>query len=304
MPKFGMQRDRQERSIMVDQEKPTSFPPQHQERQPGKEADMQPLPQAEMQNYQGSGKLQGKIALVTGGDSGIGRAVAIAYAKEGADVVVAYLNEHEDARQTRHYIEQAGRRCWLKAGDVGDPAFCAQLMQEVMSDCGGQLDILVNNAAEQHPQERLEDISDAQLERTFRTNIFSMFYLTRAALPHLKEGARIINTTSVTAYRGSSHLLDYSATKGAIVAFTRSLSQQLASGGILVNAVAPGPVWTPLIPSTFPADAVAQFGSSVPLGRAGQPDEIAPSYVFLASDGGSYMTGQVLHPNGGEVVNA
>ncbi len=218
--------------------------------------------------------------------------------------MVAYLNEHEDAEEVQRLIEQAGRRCMLMAGDVGDVEFCQQLIHSTMSDFGGRLDILVNNAAEQHPQQDIEAISEEQLEKTFRTNIFSMFHMVKAALPHLKEGARIINTTSVTAYRGSSHLLDYSATKGAIVAFTRSLSQQLAERGILVNAVAPGPVWTPLIPSTFPAEAVAKFGSNVPLSRAGQPDEIAPSYVFLASRDCSYMTGQVLHPNGGEVINA
>jgi NAD(P)-dependent dehydrogenase (short-subunit alcohol dehydrogenase family) len=289
---------------MAEQEKPNQFPPQHQDRQPGKESEMTPRPQAEMRNYAGSGKLAGKVALVTGGDSGIGRATAIAFAKEGADVVVVYLNEHEDAKETQRHIEQEGRRCMLLAGDVGDASFCQQAIHSAISDFGGSLDILVNNAAEQHPQKSLEDITPEQLERTFRTNIFSMFYLTKAALPHLKSGARIINTTSVTAYRGSGHLLDYSATKGAIVAFTRSLSQQLAERGILVNAVAPGPVWTPLIPSTFPPEAVEKFGSDVPLSRAGQPDEIAPCYVFLASPEVSYMTGQVLHPNGGEVVNA
>lgn len=288
---------------MAEQEKPQQFPPQHQDRQPGRESEMAPLPQAEMRDYTGSGKLAGKIALVTGGDSGIGRATAIAFAKEGADVVVVYLEEHEDAKVTQRHIEQQGRRCMLLAGDIGDPKFCEQAIHSAISDFGGRLDILVNNAAEQHPQNTLADITPEQLERTFRTNIFSMFYLTKAALPHLKSGARIINTTSVTAYRGSGHLLDYSATKGAIVAFTRSLSQQMAEQGILVNAVAPGPVWTPLIPSTFPADEVATFGSDVPLGRAGQPDEIAPCYVFLASADASYMTGQVLHPNGGEIVN-
>jgi NAD(P)-dependent dehydrogenase (short-subunit alcohol dehydrogenase family) len=288
---------------MGQQEKPTSFPPQHQNQQPGKESAMQPQPQAEMRDYVGSGKLEGKVALITGGDSGIGRAAAIAFAKEGADVVVAYLNEHDDAKETQRLIEEAGRRCMLMAGDIGDANFCQQLIHSTISDFGGRLDIVVNNAAEQHPQQEITDISEEQLERTFRTNLFSMFYIVKAALPHLKEGARIINTTSVTAYRGSGHLLDYSATKGAIVAFTRSLSQQLAERGILVNAVAPGPVWTPLIPSTFPEEEVAKFGSNVPLGRAGQPDEIAPCYVFLASRDASYMTGQVLHPNGGEVIN-
>ncbi|HYD80479.1 MAG TPA: SDR family oxidoreductase [Paucimonas sp.] len=289
---------------MMQDDKPTSFPPQHQRGEPGRETLMHPPPQDRMEKYRGSGKLEDKIALVTGGDSGIGRAVAVAFAKEGADVAVAFFNEHEDAEETRRLVEGAGRRCLLLAGDIGDPEFCRQIIHAVVSDFGhGRLDILVNNAAEQHPQESLEKITDIQLERTFRTNIFSMFYLTRAALPHLKPGARIINTTSVTAYRGSSHLLDYAATKGAILAFTRSLSQQLAGRGIHVNAVAPGPIWTPLIPASFPAEHVAEFGKNTTLGRAGQPDEVAPSYVFLASDDASYMTGQTLHPNGGEVVN-
>jgi NAD(P)-dependent dehydrogenase (short-subunit alcohol dehydrogenase family) len=289
---------------MTQQDKPTSFPPQQQRGEPGRETAMQPQPQDRMEHYTGSGKLEGKIALVTGGDSGIGRAVAIAFAKEGADVAIGYFNEHDDAKETQRLVEAAGRRCQLLAGDVGDSEFCRQMVHAVVSDFSrGRLDILVNNAAEQYPQESIEKISDAQLERTFRTNIFSMFYLVRAALPHLKPGARIINTTSVTAYRGSSHLLDYSATKGAILAFTRSLSQQLAQRGIHVNAVAPGPIWTPLIPASFPAEHVAQFGKDTTLGRAGQPDEVAPSYVFLASDDASYMTGQVLHPNGGEVIN-
>ena len=289
---------------MSQQDKPSSFPPQQQRGEPGREAPMQPQPQDRMENYRGSGKLDGKVALVTGGDSGIGRAVAIAFAKEGADVAVAYLNEHDDAKETQRLIEATGRRCLLLAGDVGDSEFCRQIVHSVVSDFGhGKFDILVNNAAEQHLQDSIEKITDAQLEQTFRTNIFSMFYLVRAALPHLKPGARIINTTSVTAYRGSSHLLDYSATKGAILAFTRSLSQQLAQRGIYVNAVAPGPIWTPLIPASFPAEHVANFGKDTTLGRAGQPDEVAPSYVFLASDDSSYMTGQVLHPNGGEVIN-
>jgi NAD(P)-dependent dehydrogenase (short-subunit alcohol dehydrogenase family) len=289
---------------MTDQDKPTSLPPQQQRGEPGRETLMDPQPQDRMEHYRGSGKLDGKIALVTGGDSGIGRAVAIAFAKEGADVAVAYLNELEDAKETQQLIEATGRRCLLLAGDVGDSAFCSQLVHAAVSDFGGgKLDIVVNNAAEQYPQESIDKITDAQLERTFRTNIFSMFYIVREALPHLKLGARIINTASVTAYRGSAHLLDYSATKGAIVAFTRSLSQQLASRGIYVNAVAPGPIWTPLIPASFPADKVAKFGQDTTLGRAGQPDEVAPSYVFLASADASYMTGQVLHPNGGEVIN-
>ncbi|MGE5652032.1 SDR family oxidoreductase [Noviherbaspirillum sp. UKPF54] len=285
----------------MPQEKPNIFP-QHQDHQPGSEAAMSPRPQAEGKNYKGSGKLKGKIALISGGDSGIGRAVAIAFAKEGANVVISYLDEHQDAQETRRLIEAEGRECVTLAGDVGDPAFCKKMVETTVSSFG-KLDVLVNNAAQQYPQASIADISDEQLEKTFRINIFSMFYTVRAALPHLKPGARIINTTSVTAYRGSSHLLDYSATKGAIVAFTRSLSQQLAEKGIYVNAVAPGPVWTPLIPSTFPPEHVAQFGEKVPLGRPGQPDEIAPAYVYLACDDASYMTGQVLHPNGGEVIN-
>lgn len=286
----------------MPEEKAQSIPAQHQEHQPGKEAEMQPRPLAEMKNYKGSGKLKGKVALVTGGDSGIGRAAAIAFAKEGADLVIAYLDEHEDAQETQRHVEAEGRECVLVAGDVADPEFCRKMVDTAISSFG-RLDVLVNNAAQQYPQQSIADISDEQLEKTFRTNIFSMFYTVRAALPHLKEGARIINTTSVTAYRGSAHLLDYSSTKGAIVAFTRSLSQQLAQKKILVNAVAPGPVWTPLIPSSFPEDKVEGFGEKVPLGRAGQPDEIAPCYVFLASEDATYMTGQVMHPNGGEVIN-
>jgi NAD(P)-dependent dehydrogenase (short-subunit alcohol dehydrogenase family) len=284
------------------EEKQQVLPPQHQERQPGVEYKMHPLPKSEDPQYKGSGKLEGKVALITGGDSGIGRAVAILYAREGADVSIVYLNEHKDAQETRRQVEQEGQRCLLIAGDIGDTAFCKDAVEQTVKELGG-LNILVNNAAEQHPQEKIENISPEQLERTFRTNIFSMFYLTQAALKHMKAGSVIVNTTSVTAYRGSPALIDYSATKGAIVAFTRSLSGQLAERGIRVNAVAPGPIWTPLIPSTFPADKVATFGSDVPLKRPGQPEEVAPSYVFLASDDSSYMTGQILHPNGGEVIN-
>ncbi|WP_019140396.1 SDR family oxidoreductase [Noviherbaspirillum massiliense] len=287
---------------MANQEKPNIFP-QHQEHQPGSEAAMSPQPEAEGKNYKGSGKLKGKVAIVTGGDSGIGRATAIAFAKEGANLVIAYLDEHEDAQETQRLIEAEGRECMILAGDVSAPAFCQKVVDTAVSSFG-RLDVLVNNAAQQYPQQSITDISDEQLEKTFRTNIFSQFYMVRAAVPHLKEGARIINTTSVTAYRGSSHLVDYAATKGAIVAFTRSLSQQLAQKKIYVNAVAPGPIWTPLIPSSFSPQQVTKFGSDVPLGRPGQPDEVAPCYVFLACEDSSYMTGQVLHPNGGEVVNA
>jgi NAD(P)-dependent dehydrogenase (short-subunit alcohol dehydrogenase family) len=284
-------------------QKDNAIPPQHQDHQPGSEAAMSPRPEAEGRNYRGCGKLKGKVALITGGDSGIGRAAAIAFAKEGANVMITYLDEHEDAKETQKYIEAEGRECIALAGDVADAQFCRKMVDTAVSSFG-RLDVLVNNAAQQYPQKSIEDISEEQLEKTFRTNVFSMFHTVKAALPHLKPGARIINTTSVTAYRGSAHLLDYSATKGAIVAFTRSLSQQLAERGILANAVAPGPVWTPLIPSSFDAEKVAKFGEDVPLGRPGQPDEIAPAYVYLASDDSSYMTGQVLHPNGGEVVNA
>jgi NAD(P)-dependent dehydrogenase (short-subunit alcohol dehydrogenase family) len=285
---------------MMTKEK--DIPEQHQPRQPGREAEMVPQPESSVAEYKGSDKLKSKVAIITGGDSGIGRAVAIAFAKEGADVVIAYLEEHEDANETKAKIEECGTRCVLIKGDVGDEEFCAEVVSKAVSTFG-HLDILVNNAAEQHVRESIEDIDSAQLEKTFRTNIFSMFHMVKAALPHLKKGARIVNTTSVTAYKGSPHLLDYSATKGAIVAFTRSLSLQLIERGIHVNAVAPGPIWTPLIPSTFPPDKVGKFGKDVPMKRPGQPDEVAPCYVFLASADSAYMAGQVLHPNGGTIVN-
>jgi NAD(P)-dependent dehydrogenase (short-subunit alcohol dehydrogenase family) len=278
-------------------------PPQHQNQQPGIEAEMTPKPKSQDSKYRAAGKLEGKVALITGGDSGIGRSVAILYAQEGADVAIVYLNEDQDAEETKRLVEAQGKRCLTIKGDLGEEQFCQQAVQQTVQELG-HLDILVNNAAEQHPQESIEKISAEQLERTFRTNIFSMFFLTKAALPHLKEGSSIINTTSVTAYKGNPQLLDYSSTKGAIVAFTRSLSQSLVEKGIRVNGVAPGPIWTPLIPSTFPEEKVKSFGKQVPMQRAGQPEEVAPSYVFLASDDSSYMSGQILHPNGGEVVNA
>jgi NAD(P)-dependent dehydrogenase (short-subunit alcohol dehydrogenase family) len=264
---------------------------------------MRPRPHAENPGTPGVGKLDGKVALITGGDSGIGRAVALAFAREGADVAIVYRNEHADARQAVRLVAEHGRRAIRIAGDVGQEAFCRRAVRLTIRNLG-RLDVLVNNAGEQHPQSRLQDITASQLERTFRTNIFSFFFLTKAALRHLRRGSAIINTASVTAYRGSPYLLDYAATKGAIVSFTRSLSQSLASRGIRVNAVAPGPIWTPLIPASFPPRKVATFGSDVPLGRAGEPSEVAPCYMLLASDDGSYMTGQVLHPNGGEIVNS
>jgi NAD(P)-dependent dehydrogenase (short-subunit alcohol dehydrogenase family) len=277
-------------------------PPQKQPRQPGMQHKMQPAPKVLRHDYRPSGKLEGRVAIITGGDSGIGRSVAVAFAREGADVAIAYLDEHEDARETARLVEEAGRSCLLLAGDIGREGFCQRLVAQTIKGFG-HLDIVVNNAAEQHPRKSLREIESSQLERTFCTNIFSQFYVTKAALDYLKAGAAIINTTSVTAYRGSPQLLDYSATKGAIVTFTRSLAMQLADKKIRVNAVAPGPIWTPLIPATFDARKVETFGSDVPLGRPGEPAEVAPAYVFLASSDASYITGQVIHVNGGEVVN-
>jgi len=277
-------------------------PAQSQRRQPGRESAMRPRPRSDRPDRPGSGKLDGKVALITGGDSGIGRAVAIAFAKEGADIVIVYLDEHDDAAETVSMVEEHGHRCIRIAGDIGREAFCRGAVKRTIRELGG-LDVLVNNAAEQHLSPSIEDISEKQLERTFRTNVYSLFFMTKAALPHLKQGSAIVNTTSVTAYRGSAELLDYASTKGAIAAFTRSLSQALADRKIRVNGVAPGPIWTPLIPSTFPRDQVKAFGSDVPMGRAGEPVEVAPSFVFLASEDAAYMSGQVLHPNGGEIVN-
>jgi NAD(P)-dependent dehydrogenase (short-subunit alcohol dehydrogenase family) len=268
---------------------------------PGKQTQMSSQPVSDNPDYKASGKLNGKVALITGGDSGIGRAVAIAYAKEGADVAIAYLNEDKDAAMTKDAVEKQGAKATTVAGDIGDKNYCEMLVAKVI-DKFGKLDILINNAGEQHPQSDPLKISPEQLERTFRTNIFSMFYLTQAALPLMKKGSAIINTASVTAYKGHPELLDYSSTKGAIVSFTRTLSQMVAPK-IRVNAVAPGPVWTPLIPSTFSKDQVKEFGKDTPMGRPGQPEELAPAYVFLASDDSSYITGQTIHVNGGAIVN-
>ena len=273
-----------------------------QARQPGIEADMQPKPDWHPR-HPGSGKLDGKVAVISGGDSGIGRAVAVAFAREGADVVIAYLDEHQDAEETVKMVEAEGRQAIAVDGDIGYEDHCRRVVDKAIERFG-KIDILVNNAAEQHEREHLGDISAEQLERTFRTNVFGYFFLTKAAMPHLKEGAAIINTTSITAYKGSPQLMDYAATRGAIVAFTRSLADSLVEKGIRVNAVAPGPIWTPLIPASFDEERTAKHGESAPMKRPGQPNEVAPSYVFLASDDASYMSGQVLHPNGGTVVGS
>lgn len=276
-------------------------PPQVQDHQPGRETEMHPKPQY-MPRYPGSGRLKDKVAIITGGDSGIGRATAVLFAREGAEVALVYLEETEDAAITADAIKAEGKQALLLRGDVADKVFCDNVVGQVIEQFG-KLDVVVNNAAEQHPKKELEEITPQQLRETFETNLFGYFYLTQAALPYLSEGSAIVNTTSVTAYRGSPELVDYSSTKGAIVSFTRSLSAQLAEKGIRVNAVAPGPIWTPLIPATFDADKVAEFGASQPLRRPGQPNEVAPSYLFLACEDASYITGQVLHPNGGEIIN-
>lgn len=270
------------------------------QRQPGLEHEMDPAPEY-MPRYPGSERLKGKVALITGGDSGIGRATAILYAREGAKVAIVYRDEDKDARKTADLIEDEGSQSLLIKGDVGDKSFCEDAIRQTLERFG-QLDILVNDAGEQHAQENVEDIEEAQIERTFRTNIFGMMFMTQAALPHLKKGARIICVTSVTAYKGQDLLLDYASTKGAILAFLRAMSSKLAPEGILVNGVAPGPIWTPLIPASFPEEAVEDFGKNAPLGRPGQPNEVAPSLLFLACDDSTYMTGQVLHPNGGTLV--
>ena len=280
----------------------TVEPMVHEDALPGEERKLEPKPDWEPR-YPGSGRLTDKVAIVTGADSGIGRAVAALYAREGADIAIFYLCEHEDAEKTKSIVEAEGRRAILVPGDLGDPEVAKQAVQKVI-DTFGRLDILVNNAGEQHPDKDIRDITDEQLRRTFQTNIFSMFYLVQAARPHLKKGAAIINCTSVTMYEGSKQLLDYSATKGAITAFTRSLSANLVKDGIHVNAVAPGPIWTPLNPfGGQPPQDIPNFGKDTPMGRPGQPNEVAPAFLFLACEDASYMTGQVLHPNGGDIVN-
>ncbi len=280
--------------------KPTNVPEQNQ-KQPGEQNKMHPKPEIIREDYKGSEKLKAKTALITGGDSGIGRSVAIHFAREGADVAIVYLEEDEDAKETKKMVEKEGRRCVIISGDLKEEDFSREAVSKAIEEFG-KLDIVVNNAAMQFPKEEVEEVSNEQFRKTFRNNLYPYFYIVKEALKHLKEDSVIINTTSVTSYRGSEHLLDYSSTKGAITSFTRSLSKMLVDRKIRVNGVAPGPIWTPLIPSTF--EDVSGFGKKVPMGRPGQPSEVGPAYVFLASKDSSYMTGQVIHINGGEIVGA
>ncbi|WP_009545237.1 SDR family oxidoreductase [Crocosphaera subtropica] len=282
---------------------PDQIPAQSQDRTPALESEMTPRPEYDDPHYKGSDKLRDKVALITGGDSGIGRSVAVYFAKEGANVAICYLDEHEDAKETQKAVEEYECECLLIPGDIRSEKFCQEAVQQTLNKFG-KLDILVNNAAVQYLEPSLEEIDSAQLGDTFATNIFSMFYLTKVAVPHLKPGSSIINTTSINAYKGNSKLLSYSTTKGAILAFTRSVAEPLLEKGIRVNGVAPGPIWTPFIPDAFEGEAVSNFGKQVPMQRPGQPKEIAPSFVFLASEDASYMAGQVLHPNGGVVIGA
>lgn len=277
-------------------------PKQKQEHQPGRETEMHPRPEYEPK-FPGVGKLKDKVAIITGGDSGIGRAVAVHMAREGADIAIVYLEEHKDADETARAVAREGRRAIKIPGDIGDEDFCRNAVEQTVKEFG-QVDILVNNAAEQHVVKDLTELSGEQLVRTFRTNVFGYFFMSKHALKHMKAGASIVNTTSITAYKGNPMLVDYASTRGAIVAFTRSLSQQLIDKGIRVNGVAPGPIWTPLIPASFDEKKTAEHGKGAPMERAGQPNEVAPCHVFLASDEASYITGQVLHPNGGTVVNS
>ena len=275
----------------------------HEDRLPGHESELEPKPEWKPR-YPGSGRLEGKVALITGGDSGIGRAVAALFAREGADVSIVYLCEHDDAERTKAIVEREGRRAVTIAGDIGNKAFCDQAVKRTVDELGG-LDVLVNNAGEQHSDKDIRDITEDQLKRTFQTNIFGMFFMTQAAAPHLGQGSAIINCTSETMYAGSKHLLDYSATKGAITAFTRSLALNLVEKGIRVNAVAPGPIWTPLNPfGGQDPEKIPEFGKDTPMKRPGQPNEVAPSFLFLACDDASYMTGQVLHPDGGDTTSS
>ncbi|MFG6149409.1 SDR family oxidoreductase [Halobacillus sp. B23F22_1] len=286
---------------MNNQKKPIQ-PKQHQDRQPGYEYEMNPLPEYVDPNYKGSGKLDGKVAVITGGDSGIGRAVSVYFAKEGADVAIIYLDEHNDAEATKGLVEKEGRTCILISGNIGNAGFCEDAVAKVTSELG-RIDVLVNNAAVQFPQEDFLHITNEQMEQTFRVNFFSYFYMTKAVLPHLEQGSTIINTSSVTAYAGNEQLIDYTATKGAITSFTRALSKSLVGKGIRVNGVAPGPIWTPLIVSSFDAKKASEFGSDNPMARPGQPKEVAPAFVYLASNDSSYVTGQMIHVNGGIIVN-
>ncbi len=282
-------------------EKPKSFPPQHQSVQPGKETKMRPQPEYIRKNYMGSNKLAGKVALITGGDSGIGRSVAVHFAREGADIAIVYHSEDEDAQFTKKLVEDEGQQCLVISGDLKKEKFCRDIVAKAVKKFG-KLNILVNNAAVHFPEDEVKEITKENLLETFETNIFPFFYTSQEALKHLKKGDTIINTSSVTAYRGSEHLVDYSSTKGAIVSFTRSMAQQLVDKGIRVNGVAPGPIWTPLIPASFDKKEVAQFGKKTPMKRAGQPSEVGPAYVFLACEDSSYITGQIIHVNGGEIV--
>jgi NAD(P)-dependent dehydrogenase (short-subunit alcohol dehydrogenase family) len=279
-----------------------SLPPQHQEHYPGTEKEMIPRPRVKAEWYRGSGKLSGKTALITGGDSGIGRAVAVLFAREGASIAIVYLNEHEDAKETKRMVEEEGQKCVLLAGDITSEDFCRECIGQTVRQLGS-LDILVNNAVYEKLEGDILKVTEEEIDKSFRTNIYSFFFLSKYAVPHMKPGASIINTTSVNAYKGNGALLTYSSTKGAIVSFTRSLAESLMEKGIRVNAVAPGPIWTPLIPSTAPAENVPEFGQGAPMKRPGEPEEVSPSYVFLASRDSSYMSGQVLHPNGGTAVN-
>jgi len=282
---------------------PVQFPPQHQSIQPGLETLMDPKPIFDNPNYIGTGKLRNKIALITGGDSGIGRAVSLAFAKEGADICIIYFNEHEDAQITKYYVEEQGSRCLLISGDIRDEIFCNDAVSQTVSFFGG-IDILVNNAGVQFPQTGIENISSEQMRLTFEVNFYGLFIMTKLVLPYLKCGSSIINTTSITAYEGNEWLIDYSSTKGAIVSFTRAMARSLVTDGIRVNAVAPGPIWTPLQPASWPADYIPTFGSDTPMKRAGQPFELAPTYVYLASEDSSYVTGQVLHVDGGQSMQS